>query len=331
MERLNFRLPDFTRHMWASENARISWEPLINKAIKAQQEIEWLSVAYEIRACALQLITPEGLVDFTDRVSKFGLLAMPIQTIGCSKSPYQSLPVKIQPGQAFNYLCAIGKPEKVQAFKEAWDKKDDNLIGKLHGFPDCCIKFFIDSWIKQGLIDTTWSMALNSINQHSTNELSFSMCEVAGPIELNILLRWLGIRLIPHLPCSFNCKPSLELALKLLEVGDQTGHTDSIKVIQEMLSWPVEWSALHGIAEIKTPLIKISTCTDATKIKYIVRREGTSYPAEGVSGINFPYKTNKPILLTLSHSYRRGIENPIEKPSSSFLEIGVEKEDTIEK
>lgn len=318
MERLNFRLPDFTRYIWVSENARTSWEPSISKAVKAQQDIEWLSVAYGVRPCALQIIAAEDLVSFASRITEFDLSIVPVQIIGRSKT-YQSLPLKVQPGQPFSYRCVIGKIENIKAFKNAWDKRDDFLIGKLLGFPDCCANFFVDAWVKQELIDTTWNMALNS-----TNQTSPFFCEVEGPTELNILLRWLGVRVVPHLPCSFNCNPSLEFALKLLEVGNKEGYADSIKLTQEMLSWPVEWSALHGIAEIKTPLVKISTCTDATKIKYIVRRKGVNYPIEGISGINFPYKTNNPALLTLSRSYRRGIENPIPKAGTLHSETEIE-------
>jgi hypothetical protein len=55
------------------------------------------------------------------------------------------------------------------------------------------------------------------------------------------------------------------------------------------MQWPVEWSALHGIAEIKTPIVKLSTRTDATPEKLILRYHGERYPQEGAHGVRFPY------------------------------------------
>jgi hypothetical protein len=57
----------------------------------------------------------------------------------------------------------------------------------------------------------------------------------------------------------------------------------------ELLDWPVEWSALHGIAEIRTPVVKIATRTDPTPERYVVRWMGKSFPADGARGLMFPY------------------------------------------
>jgi hypothetical protein len=80
----------------------------------------------------------------------------------------------------------------------------------------------------------------------------------------------------------------------------------------EILSWPVEWSALHGIAEIKTPILKVSTYTDSTAKKHIVRFNGIRYPSEGIVGLRFPYKIPRNHTgITNSASFLKGIEQPI--------------------
>jgi hypothetical protein len=79
-----------------------------------------------------------------------------------------------------------------------------------------------------------------------------------------------------------------------------------------MLRWPVEWSALHGIAEIKTPVVKISTRTDATPQKYTVRYLGDRYPEIGVQGLTFPYKQPAKRKVSDSQQYKAGLENPIQ-------------------
>ncbi len=99
----------------------------------------------------------------------------------------------------------------------------------------------------------------------------------------------MNLRAVPHLPCCFDCQHGVELGKKLIEIGRKTGYEEEMNWLLEILSWPVEWSALHGIAEIKTPILKISAQTDAMALKYVVRREGNAYPLEGAQGVNFPY------------------------------------------
>jgi hypothetical protein len=45
--------------------------------------------------------------------------------------------------------------------------------------------------------------------------------------------------------------------------------------------------------EIKTPIARVTAATEATSTKYIVRRLGDGYPAEGALGITFPYSNVK--------------------------------------
>ena len=143
------------------------------------------------------------------------------------------------------------------------------------GYPDCCREFFEDVWVRQKHIDTTWQMHRNTKTRRT----------LTGP---NILLRWLGIRSVPHLPCSFDCEASDQFGAHLRGVGMHHGFEEEMRWLEDILHWPVEWSALHGIAEIKTPVLKISTRTDATADKLVIQREGKA-PPEGARGERFPY------------------------------------------
>ncbi|MCX8008149.1 MAG: DUF483 domain-containing protein [Patescibacteria group bacterium] len=174
----------------------------------------------------------------------------------------------------------------------AWMNSDNIKIGKLLNYPDCCIDFFQKYWVEEKFIDTTYPMSLNGTN---------------GPKECNILLRWLGVRAVSHLPCSFSCERTYEQALKNIEFGRYLGFNEEMDWLEEMLSWPVQWSALHGIAEIKTPILKISTRTDATADLVVVNKEGFVYPEEGVSGNKFPYINKSKTHLTKTMSFKKSI------------------------
>jgi 2-polyprenyl-3-methyl-5-hydroxy-6-metoxy-1,4-benzoquinol methylase len=128
----------------------------------------------------------------------------------------------------------------------------------------------------------------------------------------NILLRWLGVRAVFHLPCRFDCEATQQLADNLANVARNAGFDEELAWLSEMLRWPVEWSALHGIAEIKTPVVKISTRTDATPQKYTVRYLGDRYPEIGVQGLTFPYKQPAKRKVSDSQQYKAGLENPIQ-------------------
>jgi hypothetical protein len=151
-------------------------------------------------------------------------------------------------------------------------------------------------------------MAVDSVSTRGPD----NQIEIIGEPLANILWRWVGVRAVPHLPCRFNCALTVALGERLLEFGTRAGFESEMDHIRQILSWPLEWSALHGIAEVKTPVLKVSTRTDATARKYIVRWCGTSYPDEGARGLGFPYRTPKRVPLTRSPRYQRGLDHTIE-------------------
>jgi hypothetical protein len=162
-------------------------------------------------------------------------------------------------------------------------------------------------WVDEALVDTTWPMALAtpSAQIHETH------VEVSPLPKSNILWRWMGVRPVSHLPCSFACQATVALADRLIDVGRRNGYDQEMDWLLEILDWPVEWSAWHGVAEIKTPVLKVSTRTDATPCKYTVRYRGRSVPAEAAQGLRFPFVTAAAAPLTTSAAFQRGLEHPI--------------------
>ena len=287
MKTLDFVLPDFTRRSWVSKRAQDEWEPRFQRITRAWQQMEWLAVAAGLRACAIAIVTPDSFIEQAGEWAKHGLSGMPVEIQGMSSSSYSSTSVSTALGKPFVYRVVVGTPQSVTAFKNAWDNDDHGEIGRLLGYPSCCHQFFFDVWVEDGLIDTTWPMAVadNAIDEDTR------CLEVSGASEANILWRWMGLRAVPHLPCSFNCQPTIALGQQFIQLGREAGYEQEMEWLLEILSWPMQWSALHGIAEVKTPLIKVSTRTDATAEEYVVRRLGSGYPDEGARGLGFPYQT----------------------------------------
>ena len=53
MKRLDFVLPEWTRHTWASDEARDVWRPRFQRIVSAWSDIEILSVKDGVREAAL--------------------------------------------------------------------------------------------------------------------------------------------------------------------------------------------------------------------------------------------------------------------------------------
>ena len=217
-------------------------------------------------------------------------------------------------GEPFEYRVTVGALDDVAALKAAMDAGDDGTMGTLLGFPRCCIDFFRRTWVRDACVDTTWAMALAT----APADASGRRVDIADttPFQANILWRWMGVRAVPHLPCSFSCAASVQFADTLLALGRQLGVAAEMGWIEEILSWPASWSALHGIAQIKTPILKTSTRTDATGHEFLVIRDGRGMPQEAARGLSFPFKPPEKPALTHSMAFVRGLEQPIATSTS---------------
>jgi hypothetical protein len=286
-DRLDWLLPDFMRIAWVSDGARVAWEPRIARLRSALKEAEQRSVLAGVRRCAAWSPGDDDLARERACFAKHGLslerLARPERTA------HKAVRGGRRAGGRDGDCAVIGRAGDVAAFAAAWAAWDDDAVGALLGYAPCCRSFFVDHVVGQGCADTTWPMAL------AGREPASRTIEIAAERPANnILWRWLGIRAVPHFPCGFCCSESERLAGELRAVAEGMGMDEELGWLDEILSWPVEWSALHGIAEIKTPILKITTRTDATASKYAVRWLGPSYPVEGARGLGFPYRTRVP-------------------------------------
>lgn len=307
MERLDFLLPDFVRTTWVSDEARAVWEPRFRQITRLWFELEWQSVVAGIRSCSVTMTSPDGLIEAAGVWATHGLSGLPVEMQGVSGETYASTSSPAVLGEPFVYRVVVGRPADVAAFKNAWDTNDHHTIGRLLGYPECCHRFFHHTWVEDGFIDTTWAMAQNGPSRAASERT----IQVDGPLEANILWRWMGIRAVPHLPCAFDCQQTAALGQAMIQLGHELGYAKESAWLSEILSWPVEWSALHGIAEIKTPVLKVATRTDATAYKYVVQRPGEGYPTEGAHGLTFPYQQPAVPQISGRTPFADGIANPL--------------------
>lgn len=275
--RLKFSLPETIRLAWVSDGVRILREPIIRKVRRAWREIDWRAVCQGVRRCSLAQVSGEDIADLQSAVTKSGMQAALLR-------------VEERGGQsgraALLLRVAIGRKRDVSEFKAAWIGHDHEAMGALLGYPACCRRFYQRVFVEERLTDPVWAMAQGSEGARKQAD----SVDLSGPPLLNLLLRSVGVRAVPHFPCSVDCEESSAFAGRLMETGRSIGFADEVAWLEDMLCWPAEWTALHGTAEIRTPIVKICTRTDATAGKLTIRWLGKVYPPDGVRGTAFPYK-----------------------------------------
>lgn len=311
MNRLPFVLPDFTRIIWHSATARDVWAPRISKINTMWALVERQAVVAGIRRACLTFFSPEDLIKATHHAVKLGdgVVVLPLAMTGVT-TQYSSTSKAVVAGQPWQYRAVMVCKDDAAAWVDAWKNGvvNNEAVGKLLGYPECCRAFFNDVWVAGHGVDTTWQMAANTPGVDTRQWERGTELRVASDDAhpyANIMLRWLGVRLVPHLPCSHVCEATIAQADAFRRLALQLGFTDEIAWVDEMLNWPVEWSALHGIAELRTPVCTLSTRTDATRGNMVVQRHGTMYPDEGSRGLRFPFQQDAVPRVTGKPAFAR--------------------------
>lgn len=234
-------LPDFTRWQWASNAERAWWSPLFTEASNAFKEVERLTVVKGLRKAAWHNLTTTELIEAQQWAFQNGLMLVPISTTG-SSGVYST---KGTPGS--NVVRAVYTTH--EHYKAILPWNDDERIGELLGFPACCRQSFLATW-GQKQVDSTWEQW--DATTHPKN-------------LAHTLFRPFGLRLVSHMPCSFNCEASQRIAEQFYQIGAENGMKEQMLILKEVLNWPISrWSRLFGIAEMVTPGLKLVTRSDWT-------------------------------------------------------------------
>src|SRR5690349_4509351 len=134
-------LPYFLRTLWVSEHARQNWETKLTEFVESWRQIEWISVAFGVRPCALIFVSQRELASLSDILAEFRIRTLVLDSR-----------VREEGGKKILlYRAAIGRSKHLRAFRRAWTAADDNAIGELLGYPECCRSSFRETYIKEGL------------------------------------------------------------------------------------------------------------------------------------------------------------------------------------
>ncbi len=231
---------------WTSPESHELFAPKLALAKAGWDELEPMSVSSGVRPSALLSLTAEELVSASKAIIREGLEIVVLGQMPIANSSVNSYSSNAPRVGTPGFRAALCRPGLSKAWLKAWEQEDDETIGELLGFPSCCRKFFQDQWKKNRQVDPTHVMDGGP----------------DGAWEVNIMLRWLGVRLVPHLPCSWNCAESLKLAQSLFELGMKSGMQREMSALYEILSLPMSYSLKNGIGFVETEHFRFAFTSD---------------------------------------------------------------------
>lgn len=239
-----FQPPDGTRLIYHSLKYKQLWEPRLNQISNGQSERERQSVLLGFRKLTLQPIQRGFQYErIAEWARNHGLSIMPVRAVG----RFDGFAHRYTSGDDMYVTAIASKPEYAEA-----PQPEDYL-----GFPACCQRFFAANFPQY--IDPIWQWA-------------GEQPEVTAHPYSNPLLRYWSLRFVPHIPCSPQCEESILLGTQFAELM----RPEERDWLWELLSSPIEWSCLHGVAETKTEWFRIVVGSNPSTEKYTVKSKGIS-------------------------------------------------------
>lgn len=265
------------RVSWVGMAAQLAWEPRLERMRSMLECSTVYAGRSDTRGCAVRRISRTQYESLAALAAELG--------IGSAMLPDGVLPgaVSTRSGGGRSGILITGPRDLVAAAAAAATAGDTSaFLGRL-ALPVCCLKHALKQPISGGLEDRVRSLAARG-NGEAT---------VGAAIEFHPLLLHLGLSVFPIIPCDFSCGCAMESTDALTRIAEEAGMQEEVAWLRECSRWALSWSTLHGITEIKTPLLKLCIQSTSDPGRIQILREGNVRVPLGASGLSFPFA--KPI------------------------------------
>lgn len=250
----------YTALNWKTPRSRDSWADVFNKMGQAKAEAEWLSVLDDEtdRKCAIIHIDNNNREKWLRRVGKHGLHFRDIRF----SEPYGGFAHEFSPTSAndperITYSVIAPNSDIADKVEEAETElsgvEKHNTVGKFLGFPECCRNFFMEDWVNNSIRDPMYEISCNTPSAEMVDDDPNEIIVKEPNDGTNILWRYFGISYLTHMPCSWECEKSVELARNRYRIMSENGYQDEAQLINKWLQQPHTWSGYHGQAHIQNP------------------------------------------------------------------------------
>ncbi|MBL7732994.1 MAG: hypothetical protein JNM88_17620 [Chitinophagaceae bacterium] len=292
LDKLPFTLHPFRRITWVNESLKTEWEPRLEKMQHHAEEVFSTAAAEGLLPVYVNNVRSCETYGYKKKMYSMGLHAEQLSAMPV----FIQKALAVNPQTGSNFIIS-GRRREVISFIE--NIHNISTLEEITALPPGTLTRW-KRLVNTGLDDIHW-LYLNEKGRAPQPEKNFQNN------MLNPCWRTFGIAAIPHCPVSMHCGKSLALAAQLRSLAEDILSPFDYTTLYEVLSWPAEWSALHGIAELKTPLFKMAGNTTATASKYTIQYLSERYPVHGVRGRMFPYKAPVKLHMSASEKFRRGL------------------------
>jgi hypothetical protein len=145
-------------------------------------------------------------------------------------------------GVVFLYISK--SKEKAMLAKKFENESNNKDFGLILDYPKCCVDFFVKN---------------NPVESQKQNDYILPALKNSDnfvfPFYNNHAVRYFDVSLLSHFPCSFNCKESIKIAKKNLELIKKYS-TELAKNFEEILSSGVLYTEYNGVFLLKNAELK---------------------------------------------------------------------------
>lgn len=289
----------FVRIGWVSEAARLAWEPRFELIRTEWRVLRWHAVAAGLNRAAMVTLSPEAIDEMALAVERMGLVVVPVR-LAVETAPNVSSSQR-RPGLPIEVTVAVVRGSDRDEFEADWQRDPERTLLDWAGCPHCCAE--ATRRRERRKLDPVWASAMLTRTKAPSRHRRI---ELPSRPETNILWRSVGLGIVPHWPCRLDCQASSALATDMLALG-RAHCAQATEWLLDALTWPVEWSMMHGIAELHTPVCRVTTSTSDSNARREIRYHGVTWPDEGASSLRFPYRAPSRERWTGSKSFRGGM------------------------
>lgn len=250
---------EFEHRNWKSGQARDLHADLMRRASEAKREAEWRSVmdSETDRKAAIIHVNNTNREEWLKRVGKHGLAYRDIRyTSPYSGYSHQFHPTDKSDPNRITYAVIAENEDVADAMEEAELDIDDrherhHKVGELLGFPDCCQEKFVERFVDDEMIDPMYETACNTPEAEPIDGDPEAIRITDANPGACPLWRYFGWTFITHLPCSFTCPHSVDIARDRYRVMCEAGYEEAADALHRWLDQPFEWTGYHGIMEMR--------------------------------------------------------------------------------
>lgn len=255
----NEYLPEsFVKRNWKTGEARDQWQELLDEATDGVREAEWLSVLDDRtdRKAAIIYINNYNREKWLKRVGEHGLHYRDIRyTEPYEGYSHKHFPTDVNDPNRLTYAVVAENADVADKIEEAelnfTGYKKHNTIGEFLDFPECCREFFVKHWSNEGHVDPMYEVSCNTPSAEPIDGDPQNV-HIKDPNPwVNAMYRYWGLCFLTHIPCSWECEKSAEVARHRGEIMSENGYKDGANALYNWLNEPMVWTGKNGLAHVK--------------------------------------------------------------------------------